>query len=137
MGREVGWGWEEGGGGEEAGQVLGLCSPFSVVNSGQWEVGTVGRFGERNPGQWGGRQEVVRGRRHRRHRGGGGGRGEGGAREGHSLHHRTGTHRLVKGAAGPITLRLTSPHAASVDPMFLMTELNTVLRSFFSTPCSW
>jgi hypothetical protein len=39
--------------------------------------------------------------------------------------------------AGPMTLRLTSPHAPSVLPMFFTTLLNTVLRSCFSTPCSW
>lgn len=34
-------------------------------------------------------------------------------------------------------MRLTSPHAPSVEPMFLMTVLNTVFRFCFSTPCSW
>ena len=45
--------------------------------------------------------------------------------------------RTLKGAGGASTLRLTSPHAPSVVPMFLMTLLNTVLRSCLSTPCSW
>ena len=39
--------------------------------------------------------------------------------------------------AGAMPLRLPSPHAPSVLPMFLITVLNTVFRSSLSTPCSW
>ena len=45
--------------------------------------------------------------------------------------------RAFHGAAGPMTLRLTSPQAPRVEPMFLTTVEKTVLRSCFSTPCSW
>ena len=44
---------------------------------------------------------------------------------------------FLKGCGGAMTLRLTSPHAPSVDPMFLMMVEKTVLRSFFKTPWSW
>eukprot|EP00955_Chlamydomonas_euryale_P095341 364933-Chlamydomonas_euryale.AAC.7 len=45
--------------------------------------------------------------------------------------------RFFHGALAAMTLRFTSPHAASVEPMFLMTVEKTVLRSCLSTPCNW
>ena len=43
----------------------------------------------------------------------------------------------LRRTGGARTFLLTSPHAPSVVPMFLMTEEKTVFRSCFSTACSW
>ena len=45
--------------------------------------------------------------------------------------------RVPRRTGGARTFLLTSPHAPSVVPMFLMTLENTVFRSCFSTACSW
>lgn len=45
--------------------------------------------------------------------------------------------RSLKMRGGAMMLRLTSPQAPSVDPMFLMTVEKTVFRFCLSTPCSW
>jgi hypothetical protein len=44
---------------------------------------------------------------------------------------------LAYGAGAAHTLRLMSPHAPSVLPMFLITAWNVGLRSVLRMPCSW